>query len=85
MPCRRRAAVKGRSFPIPEPVAELGGQFELFGGYGATELLAKLAGVVLPGRFPLPGTLAARADRVLTLSEGVLAPAAGYGAETVPG
>ena len=30
-------------------------------------------------------SLAARADRVLTLSEGVLAPAAGYGAETVPG
>ncbi|HEV8357367.1 MAG TPA: ABC transporter ATP-binding protein [Gemmatimonadales bacterium] len=30
-------------------------------------------------------SLAARADRVLVLSEGVLAPAAGYGAEAVPG
>lgn len=29
--------------------------------------------------------LAGRADRVLTLSEGVLAPAAGYGAEVLPG
>jgi lipoprotein-releasing system ATP-binding protein len=30
-------------------------------------------------------SLAGRADRVLTLSEGVLAPAAGYGAEVLPG
>ncbi len=30
-------------------------------------------------------SLAARADRILTLGEGVLAPAAGFGAETVPG
>jgi lipoprotein-releasing system ATP-binding protein len=30
-------------------------------------------------------SLAARADRVLMLSEGVLAAAAGYGAETIPG
>src|ERR1043166_3370740 len=58
MPCRRRARARDRSFPVPEPGAELGGQLELFGGYGATELLAELAGVVLAGRFRLGVPLA---------------------------